>query len=1158
MYQRVCVLGLTIVLLVFVLGGRPAQPQTTYTGPDSAVSTERMKEGRARFDQALALYHQGRYKEALPLAREALEVWEKEAAPNDPLLAAGLTLLARLYDEAGLYAEAAPLYLRVLSIDRHNYGLESKEVAGDLNNLAALYYKQSDLARAEPLFKQALAIRVKILGPDHPDTATTQNNLGALYEAKGDFAQAEAMYRGALAVREKVLGPEDPKVATTLNNLAALFETTGRYEEAEPLYLRALSLKEKARGPAHPETAAAVNNLALLYDSMGWFDRAEPLYRRALAAREKVLGPDHPDTAVSLNNLAEFYAEFGQYDQALPLHQRALAVREKAWGPYHPDVAQSLNNLALLYQNLGDYAKADKMLNQALLVWDKTLGPDHPETAAALNNLAEFYQALGEFKKAEPLLRRSLEIYQQAFGRIHPAVATGWNNLAGLSMAQGDYVQAEPLEKKALSVWQQAVGPEHPSVASALNNLAAIYVALGLYDQARALHQRALALREKLLGADHPDTAQSRSNLAGALYALGDLGGAEKLYRQALQDLETALGPESIFLTPVLNNLAVLAAATGRYQEARALFQRALDLDRKIIDQALGFTSEERKAAFLAGKQKEVFAFLTLTAGPLGQDASARREALDLWLRRKGLVLEAQRRFQEALFYWDIPQAQEKFQELARAKSVLSRLVFSGPGPEGLELYRKRLDQAEARVRELEAELGRISRIFAEQREITAADSRKVAAALPPGSVLLEFARADRINFLANRGRDRWRPAHYLAFVLPAGSADGPALVDLGEAEALERAALEFKALAADPRDQKGEKLKKASARVYESLFAPLRPHLGMAREIFISPDGILNLIPFEAVLGPDGRFLIEDYTFNYLSSGRDVVGFDRPAPVRPGPALLMGDPDFDLAGPDKMEALTRLGLPTSPPGETLLSGVPAPRGLRDQSFVPLAGTRAEVLAVRDVLGSEEAMVHLGAEALEEVLLSQENPRLVHLATHGFFLRDPEPAAPPDEGLMAGDQGRRGAPPALEADNPLRRSGLALAGANQALTQGGDGSHGLLTAEKVLGLRLQGAELVVLSACETGLGEVRNGEGVYGLRRAFTQAGAEAIVMSLWSVPDLETTELMTGFYRNLAGGRKKSEALRAAALAEKETVAGRYGFPHPFYWGAFVFLGRP
>lgn len=890
------------------------------------------------------------------------------------------------------------------------------------------------------------------------------------------------------------------------------------------------------------KTAGIRKDVVDLYNK-GHFAEAVPLAEGALAKSEQDLGPDDPEVAANLNLLALLYYSLGDFAQAEPLFKRALDIREKQYGSDDVRTAVSLNNLALLYDSMGDYSKAEPLYKRALEIRERNLKSDHPDIAASLNNLAGLYYSLGDFAQAVPLYKRALSMWEEAMGKGHPDVATSLSNLAGLYAALGEYDQAEPLYDRALEIRKTSLGPDHPDTAAAMNNLALLYSMKGDLDKAEPLYEQALKIVEKSLGPDHPDTAAALNNLAMLYSSRGDYVRAEELSKRALAIVEKSLGPDHPEAAAGLDNLAGLYAARGQYAKAHELFKRAQEIDRKLIDQVLGFTSEEKKANFLATKQSSMEGALSLVLQYLKHDSQARKDAFNVWLARKGIILEAQRRFQEALLHSDDPAARKTFQNLTAVRSQLSRLTFSGPGPGDGREFRKQIKELEKKKEGLEAELSRLSSAYAIKKKIEEADALSVSEKLPAGSVLIEFARINIFNFKASGNDEKWLPARYAAFVLPARSGGAVKMVDLGPSEPIDNAVTAFKKAIINFSDKKGSKAASASRRIFDLVFSPLKSEINEARSIYISPDGNLNLLPFEVLKGPDGKYLIEDYTFNYLSAGRDVLGFGRGA-AGGGKVLLMGDPDFQLTGKKKEMALARLGLPQA-------QDEPSVRAveLRGFRFNRLPGTREEVETIKDIFEPGRADLYIGSEALEEVLINMKEPGILHMATHGFFLSDVQ---------FNAIQGRKSKDKKIQYINPLLRSGLALAGANRALSASGGTSDGILTAEKVLGLRLRRTDLVVLSACETGLGEIKSGEGVYGLRRAFTQAGAKSLVMSMWSVPDEETKELMTAFYRNIQSGSRGDEALRRAALDQKKIVEERYGAANPFYWGAFVFLGQP
>ncbi|MBI2955785.1 MAG: CHAT domain-containing protein, partial [Acidobacteria bacterium] len=382
---------------------------------------------------------------------------------------------------------------------------------------------------------------------------------------------------------------------------------------------------------------------------------------------------------------------------------------------------------------------------------------------------------------------------------------------------------------------------------------------------------------------------------------------------------------------------------------------------------------------------------------------------------------------------------------------------------------------------------------------------------------------------------------YYVALILTPETTTAPRFVVLGEASQLEGAALtSYRALVSPNGSTEARTL-------YQAFWQPLERALGKAKRVYLSPDGVLNLIGWNVI--PAGkRLLVERYDIRLVSSTKDLLRERRPAASQT--AVLVGHPQFDLRE-DQQRAVVR-SLQTTEEEKTLVALVRGSRS-RDQqgqTLPSLPGAKMELDAVETLLEKRGWQVERfsGATALEEAVKQVRQPRLLHLATHGFFLADQEAAG----------RVRSGEAPSGRED-PMLRSGLYLAGAERALAGQplpADLDDGILTAYEASGLSLQGTELVVLSACETGLGEVKNGEGVFGLRRALQVAGAEAVLMSLWEVPDRETQELMALFYQKWLAGQSKPEALRKAQQELRARVKKRYGRDLPYYWGAFVLVG--
>ncbi|MEW6267172.1 MAG: tetratricopeptide repeat protein [Thermodesulfobacteriota bacterium] len=1117
-------------------------------GPESAAVTILL----VRLAEAFERLRQ--WPQAVTMMERAVALLQKGLGENDPILPAKLDHLGRLYLANGEIGKAKSIYERLVTLYERLYGPEELEVARALHDLATVAIQLGETENVVEWLERSLAISQKALGEDDPEVADVRRSLADYWRQQGDCLQAAPLYEQVLAVMEKDKKPERLGLAAVASRLAACHYQLGAYASAEPLYQKAIDIYQQDLGPEHPFLASVLAGLGQIYTKLGRFAAADPLFSRAVAIQEKAYGPDHSQLAATLNNQASLCFETGDYGRAEKLFLRSLAIQEKAKGPEHPDVTPNLINLAMIYNTQGDSRRAEPLYRRALAILEQAHGPDHPAVAAVLNNLAHFYQALGDNERAEPLYKRALAIREKALGPEHPDTAASLGNLAGLYHLR-DPEQALDLYQRALSIERKVYGPEHPIVAGTLENIAVLCLRNADYDLAGPLFQEALTIREKALGPEHPETAAGLMSLTALAFLQADYVQAETHNDRAVAIVEKTLGPDDPRLALYLYPRAWTRAVTGRLDQAYDDLNRALTIDDRLIGNVLGVTTEEQQIRFLARHRWRIDHFLGLVSRQRRHDPAATLAAFNLWVRRKGLILEAQKRFQEALIYTADQEAVAVFRELNRVRALLSRLTFAAPDQKDSGQAARMTAELEAQKKKLEARLSQLSQAYARRQRIVEADAAKLSQALPPQTALMELARIKASDFVAPDFTRQEPLTRYLAFILKGGD-DQVALIDLGPAEIIDQAVNELKKAITDLEDMKGLKSGPAARRLHDLVFAPLIPTLGGIKELFISPDGNLNLVPFEVLRGEDGRDLIEDYSFNYLAAGRDLLGFGQ-SPSALGRIVLLGDPAFDLEQEQKAVALNRLGLTPEQTREEDLSE----DDLRGMKFDPLPGTREEVQSIAAVLGLEQVEVFTGVEAMEEVLRSRIAPRLLHLATHGFFLTDrqfgrliePNPALASLPFLQTSKE--KG--PATY--NPLLRSGLALAGANAAIKGETAGAGGLLTAEKILGLRLAGTELVVLSACKTGLGEVMIGEGVFGLRRALLQAGAKSLVMSMWSVPDQETKELMIEFYRSWVNqGLSRNKALRQAALKQRQIVQTRYGYAHPFFWGAFVFLGEP
>ncbi|NMF59568.1 tetratricopeptide repeat protein [Pseudanabaena yagii GIHE-NHR1] len=1017
----------------------------------------------------------------------------------------------------------APSFSQSNSASARSAALKEAE---ELNRQVIQLYKQGKYREAIAIAQLSLAIREKTLGAEHPDVAASLNNLAQLYKSQGNYTAAEPLLKRSLAILEKALGAEHPDVASSLNNLAELYKSQGNYPAAEPLLKRSLAILEKALGAEHPDVASSLNNLAALYNSQGNYAAAEPLYKRSLSIREKASGANHPDVASSLNGLARLYDSQGNYPAAESLYKHSLAIREKALGAEHPLVATSLNNLAGLYVAQGNYPAAEPLLKRSLAILEKVLGAEHPDVATILNNLAASYDSQGNYLAAEPLYKRSLAIREKALGANHPDVASSLNNLALLYDSQGNYPTAEPLYKRSLAIREKALGYNHPDVASSLNNLSMLYQSQGNYSAAETLYKRSLAIREKVLGSEHPDVGTSLNNLAVLYQSLGNASAAEPLYKRSLAIADRALGSEHPNVATSLNNLSLLYQAQGDIDRAITFRQKGLEVQEHNLKLNLASGTETQKQAYMQTVSGTTDGTISLHVQAAPTNNAATRLALTAILQRKGRLLDILSTNLQTLRQYLTPDIQPQFDQWITLKSQLANLALKNTPIDQYRTLQQQVEEIESNLNRRSAELQAIN------EAVTIAAVQKQ---IPTEAVLIEFFRYDTLNPKASQ-KDRWGKPRYVAYILQ--NQGEPKWVDLGEAATLEPAIQTFRqAISRPPTNPDREvdpqltvaEVKQTARDLDQKLMQPIRPLLGNARHLLISPDSDLNLIPFAALVDQQKRFLLETYDITYLSSGRDLLRPNRKGINLTNP-VLFSDPDYGKPS-DKLIASN---------GRNPCSTQIAARGeeinsLANQIFCQLPNVAAETSAIQNLLPRSQLLSQ--SQATKSAAKKLRNPSILHFATHGFFLPDP-PNTNPDTPIR---------------QNPLSRSALVLANFNQrqSCSDSDSNCNGLLTAQDVTTIDLRGTKLVFLSACETGLGKVTNGEGVYGLRRAFTLAGAESQVMSLWKVNDQTTRELVESYYQNLKANQGRSQSLKTIQL----DLLKKYQFP--YYWAAFIPSGN-
>ena len=925
--------------------------------------------------------------------------------------------------------------------------------------------------------------------------STTAADLHLTIEPRQKSARAgryEIRFVEQRAATEKEIALDE---ARKLNTKANQLWIAGKYTDALPIAERALAIRERELGAEHADVGTSVFVLGNVVGDMGDLAKCELLYTRALAIREKALGKNHPLLASIYLNWGVFYKLKGDYVKAEELYGRALAIWDNSLEPNHLLIAMVLNNLAAISDHRGDREKAATLYRRALEIREAALGPEHPDVATSLNNIADLSDSVAG---AEALYMRSLAIREKVFGPEHQEVAQTLYNMARLYSSAGDYQKAESLCLRSLNIFEKTLGAEHPFVSYPMNLLAVIYANTGDYERAETLYLRAAALKEKTQGALHPDLGGTYVNLAN-LYAL-----------------------------------------KGDFEKSAAAQKRANEILEYNTTLNLTIGSEREKLYYLDSLEQIEYQTLTLNFKDAPDSAAAINLGATSVLQRKGRALDAMADSFGALRRRFDKQDQSLLDNLNEATAQLAGFIAEGRQGNSEEEYRRKIKTLEEARETIENQISRRSAGFYESSKPVTLDA--VRAAIPDRAALIEFSvyrPISRKAFEFTVGKEINSSAEnsrYAVFVITAqGAVRGK---DLGSAQEIEAGIEALRRALRDPKSKDARKLARA---IDEKIMQPVRALLpDDVTQLLVSPDGDLNLIPFEALVDEQSRYLIERYSFTYLSSGRDLLRMQTPRASK-NKFLLVANPSF---GNTDVQTNTNLDANAKTNARRAKRrSITATRNLSETYFAPLAGTLQEARGIQTLFPEAEFLT--GAQATESALKQFVAPRILHIATHGFFLENAE-----DESDVKSKLAKRGAEVNAAIENPLLRSGLALAGANQ---QGENKGDGILTALEASGLNLWGTKLVVLSACDTGLGEVKNGEGVYGLRRAFVLAGTESLVMSLWSVSDYVTRELMTNYYKNLKQGMGRGAALRQVQLE----MLKRKGRTHPSYWAGFIQSGE-
>ena len=1090
-------------------------------------------------------------------------------------------------------ASGIPEYERLLGDVERAAGKESSLEGLLLFRVGFLFLTQGDFEKALPNLERSVKLIEPL--PNNETNRLTKANLywglGLSYQALLKFDQAIRAYEQALEFKESLKGKEDPELVATLTAIAELHEIQGRPLQGIPLFQRALAINEKAFGSESPEAAQVLASLGHTWESAQNFDSAFSCLKRSLDICKKVFPSTNDAVASALGRLGSVYLDWGRYSEAIPLlersvdlHeknfvskdtqlafrlgvtldrlgvaqlksgnyekgistlQRSLTITETNFGAASINLVLPLNSMAVAFLAQGNFERALPLLERAVRIAENAPACKTWELVESINNLAALYDKAGDGDTALRLFNRSKEIAESQLGSQWVSVAYSLNGIALIAERHGDTAGALAAFERALAILEKNPGDPQGDAGGILNNMSELLESTGDTNRALAMLQRALAMQEKMLPAGDPHIAITLNNLAGRFSKRGNQLEAQRVYRRSLAITDAVYGKENPESCTLLENLAIVdvlggdrAKGLGELVESARRW-RLYVVGQITAGQSLGTPRIQEKTR---SSRDWLHSSCGAARGELLEAAAA--SGAEQLVFGKALLEEVQAAGAQLAADGRIPVRELREQAVLIHERLDALAHFSDGAAWGRERAqwrdseRDRLEQGLKAIEEKVAATSELVALTVRERDSSLID---IVHSLPSKAVLVDFVQYRRTDFTG--GENQWkeqRYAAYLTFPLAKGSTNLVVeRVDLGEAAPINEA-VEFICKRMSAGQYAARDLPPRLQRLSELVYAPLAKYLTNVSHLIVCPDGQLSRVPFEMLspssdFGATGRhkFLIEDKTISYVTSGREIVRLaaSPKSNVQSPKSLVMGGPDFDLdlskVGSASFQLAGAAGIPGRSSADAkqdalpLASRMPAQRALsrdyRGIKFPPLPGAEAEARIVAKLLGGD-CVLRAGPEAREAELKAAVSPRVLHLATHGFFLSDQEfrrTNSLPFE--WPGEWGQAGRLPYVQNDweNPLVRCGIALAGANHAgqITNAVE-EDGLLTGLEASLLNLQGTELVILSACDSGTGEVKIGEGVMSLRRAFRIAGAQTVLASHWKVSDKATSQLMMEFVR--------------------------------------------
>ena len=946
------------------------------------------------------------------------------------------------------------------------------------------------IAEASAIYKESFtAVVENEIAPGHTDYADLINYQGTLYELSDSFEEASLALEKALQATREKFKENDPRQGIALERFSRLQIKIGDYDAAAYNINLAIETLSKSKNESLViHHAKALETKARLLGLQAYYDEA----RAAIQKAEKLRGKSDLTSGIyavnTIDELARLYIAMGKYAKTEKLLAKSLEEKNKKYGSESRKLIDPLTELGRLHYIKGTFTEAEKILQEALQLAVAAYGDSSTKTTSVRLLLAGVYTEIGDLKKARMLTQKALTIRKTRFGPSHIEVARAYAQLAGIRLLlKEDLDETEAMLKTAQQISTEKLGPGNPLYAEVIQRLAALYIRQNQFQKAHNLLKEA--------GRIWVDKTGKRNNLNAAVIAslTGDIyyrqlqyDEARGHYQEARKRYEKIFNKKHPAYVKLLSKLSKVHYMTGNLRQAKNLMEGALLNYRDYIRDYFPALSEKQKHQYWYTIKDDFEYFNTLAL----RHPDLIGKMYDNALMSKALLLNSSIKIRQRIMTSGDETLKMKYDEWVDLKEVQASILSMSP--EQIESDGIDVLLVEQQIEATEKYLSEKSTLFANKVENANIGWKDIRNALDDNEVAVEMVRFRYFDGVLTDS------VIYALLVIQKDMKNTPEAIFLNNGKALESRYFNFyrNALKFDLKDTYS----------YENFWRPVKDRLGTAATIYLSPDGVYNQINLETIPTPRDGYVIDEANIVVVRNTKELY-FRKKLNTETAPA---GNTAFILGNPAFYEAA----------------------GNSHRVITPLPASEKEIENISELLRDKgytfDAYLH--HEATEPVVKSTQSPKIFHVATHGFFEA-----------------------PQQVTQNPLLRSGILLANSGDILKQATfqyNQQDGILTAFEAMNLNLDQTELVVLSACETGLGQVESGEGVYGLQRAFLQAGAKSLIMSLFKVRDDATQQLMTSFYQKwLVSGNK-----RAAFLAAKKEIRNQY--PNPLDWGAFVMIG--